>query len=115
MDPAIFTVVIVIHTFTSDYTHKHLPPATDLPLRLIYLAISVLGLTLYWRSHRHARRDAVAAGYGTMSSGDTRTYKQWRAETNDAANDAANIASANARQGCNPSFTMRPLLLFKLL
>ncbi|KAH6961700.1 hypothetical protein BKA56DRAFT_598818 [Ilyonectria sp. MPI-CAGE-AT-0026] len=96
-------MVIVIHTFKPDYTHKHLPPATNLPLRLIYLAIFALGLTLYviyWlrRSHRHARRDALATGYGSMSSGDSsesvtldqvapaRTYKQWRA-------DAANIAS----------------------
>ncbi|KAH7112700.1 hypothetical protein EDB81DRAFT_670697 [Dactylonectria macrodidyma] len=108
-------MVIVFHTFTSDFTHKHLPPATDLPLRLIYLAIFVLGLTLYviyWlrRSHRHARRDAVAAGYGTMSSSDSsesvtldqvapaRTYKQWRAETNDAANIASSFDTWWARE-----------------
>ncbi|KAH7114566.1 hypothetical protein B0J13DRAFT_573495 [Dactylonectria estremocensis] len=148
-------MVIVIHIFRSDYTHKHLPPATDLPLKLIYLTIFILGLTLYviyWlrRSHRHARRDALATGYGSMSSGDSsesvtldqvapaRIYKQWRAETNDAANIASgfdtwwarefntswpyflttsqcNLFRANARRGCNPSFTMRPLLSFKLL
>ncbi|KAH6870912.1 hypothetical protein B0T10DRAFT_417944 [Thelonectria olida] len=118
-------MVIVIPTVTSDETHKHLPPATDLPLALVFIAIYVLGLTfyvIYWlgRSYRHRRRDAVAAGYGTMSSDDrselisddssepvmldldqvapARTYKQWKAETNDAANIASGFDAWWARE-----------------
>ncbi|KAH7248409.1 hypothetical protein B0J15DRAFT_400613 [Fusarium solani] len=106
-------MAVFILTVTSDETRKHSPPATDLRFGLIILAIYILALICYaisWllRPYRHPSRDAVAVGYETMSGDDVselisddgfepallgqispeRTYKQWKAETNDLANIA---------------------------
>ncbi|KAI3572273.1 hypothetical protein IWW34DRAFT_892554 [Fusarium oxysporum f. sp. albedinis] len=96
-------MVAVIPTVASDETGSHSPPATDLPLGLIFLAIFILAPTcraISWllTSHGHPTQDP---DHETLSSDDSfepvmldqiapaRTYRQWKAEMNHVVNIAS--------------------------
>lgn len=47
MDPAIFTMIVVNPTVTSDPAGDHPPPVTDLPFAVIILAIFILAIAFH--------------------------------------------------------------------